>query len=164
MTRCSSCGSTNIKQYGPYASSKPGTHLHDQITSAECFDCRYVEFQKYATYGVRIVTNHITKEGRADDVQRVIVRFVSDEPDDNRLIKEFYIWLTQVFVQDLLSLQTRAQTNDFLRAAVLIADEQYRKEHQVPPYGGVDCRNEYGGCEVVMHPEKYDYSVKQNPF
>jgi hypothetical protein len=162
MKKCSSCGSDRVKQYGPYASAKPGIHLHDQITSAECRDCEYVEFQKYATHGVRIVTSHIVKEGRADDVQRVIVRFVSDEPDENRLIKEFYIWLTQVFVQDSLPLQTRAETNDFLRVAVLVADEQYHKAHQVPTHGGVDCRNAYGGCEIVTQPKKYNYPVKRN--
>ena len=120
ITKCSLCGSIKIKQYGPYASIKPGVRMHDLIMSAECLDCKYVEFQKHATHGIRMVTSHIIKEGRAEDVKRVIVRFVSDEPDDNRLIKEFYIWLTQVFVQDLFSLQTRAQTKDFLRAAILV--------------------------------------------
>ncbi|TSC72618.1 MAG: hypothetical protein G01um101438_335 [Parcubacteria group bacterium Gr01-1014_38] len=164
MPQCTSCGSSDFTQYGPYAgrivAGGEVPDLKDQIIARKCSACEYLQLEKQLTSGVRVATAHIVKEGRAEDVQRIIVRFLSDEPDQNALIKEFYIWLTQVFVEDLLRLKESAEAHDFLQAAILVAGSEYRKAHQVPKYGGVDCREEFGGCRIVSRPETYNYPIK----
>lgn len=161
MTKCISCGSENVQQYGPYAGRVvPGGELgdiKDQTVQFKCFDCDFVAFQKELTSVVRIITSHIVKEGRAEDVQRVIVRFISDEPEADRLIKEFYIWLTNIFVQDYLRLPKRAQQEDFLRAAISVAESEYSVNRDTPRHNGIDCRN--SGSRQVVDPTTYDYPV-----
>ena len=168
MERCSSCGSENIKQYGPYAgrvsSGGDVPKLGGQVVSYKCFECEHQEFEKYLTEGVRIVTSHIVKVQRDLDCYRVIVRFVSDIPEKGALIKEFYVWLSNVYVQDYLEISKSSKETDYLRAAVLVAEEEYRKMGQVPSYSGVDCRNSWG-CKIVESAETYVYpftKAKQN--
>lgn len=156
---CLFCGSTNVVQHGPFAGRiLPGgdaPKLSDQLISYHCEDCKLIAYEKRLTSGVRAITSHITKEGRAENVKRVIVQFISDDPNE-ALIKEFYVWLTNIFVQDNYGLKDKAKDNDFLLAAILVAEQEYRRESDTPKHGGVDCRNK-GGCKIVLNPYIYNY-------
>lgn len=167
MPLCPSCESAELEQHGPIAGrilpGGPTPKLSDQVISRTCPACDYQEFEKELSPNVRTVTSHIARVSSVQDSYRVIVRFVSDEPDENMLIKEFYIWLTNEYTQDFLEISTRAKPEHFLRAAVMIADAEYAKERQTPKLGGVDCRNYWGACKAVENPTQYTYPVKEKP-
>lgn len=166
MDSCPKCRSKNIKQNGPFAGRMgPGlktTTQHDLITYYECRDCGFVAYEKNLTSGVRILTAHIVKEGRAkDDADRVIVRFISDDPEENMTIKEFYIWVENTYVQDyILHLDHFAKKEEVLRSAIMLAEEEYRKSgNNTPSHNGIDCRNEWGCCKPINDAERYGYPM-----
>jgi hypothetical protein len=167
MDSCPNCKSKNIKQNGPFAGRvAPGLKMptqNDLTTYYECRECDFVAFEKNLSSGVRILTSHIVPEGRAkDDTDRVIVRFISDDPEENVTIKEFYIWIQNIYVQDhVLHLKDHfVDRNEVLRAAVLLAEEEFKKNgNYVPSYDGIDCRNEWGCCKPINNAGYYAFPV-----
>jgi hypothetical protein len=160
MLKCEQCHSSDVKQLGPFGGrvveGDGPPSLNEQIIFYVCNECLYQKAEKILTEGVRVVTAHIARVQSDLDSYRVIVRFVSDSPVEGALIKEFYVWLTSVYVQDYLGILHNSKESDYLRAAVLVAEEGYRKKGQVPDYGGVDCRNSWGR-KVVESAETYAY-------
>jgi hypothetical protein len=166
MSLCPSCKSAELEEHGPIAGrilpGGPAPKLSDQVISRTCPGCDYQEFEKELSHNVRAVTSHIVRVSSVEDSHRVIVRFVSDEPEENVLIKEFYIWFTNEYVQDCLRISARAKPEHFLRVAVLTAEAEYAKERQTPRHCGVDCRKYWGGCKVIMDPIHYFYPSREH--
>lgn len=162
MMDCPKCRSKKIKQNGPFAGRiAPGLKtptMNDLITYYECLECGFTFCEKNLTNGVRIVTSHLAKEGRAkEDAHRVIVRFVSDDPEENMLIKEFYVWMDNTYIQDrILHLDHFAKDEEILLSAIKLAEEEYSNNcNNTPRNNGIDCRSEWGFCKPVHNVQNY---------
>lgn len=162
---CPYCGSSNITQHDPFAVRiLPGGNVpkvNDLLKSYRCHDCNLMTYEKQLSSGVRVITSHIAKEARSkEDAHRVIVRFISDDPEENMTIKEFYIWVENTYIQDrILHLDHFAKKEEVLRSAILLAAEEYAKTGNTPSHNGMDCRSEWKCCKQINNTENYGYPV-----
>lgn len=140
MLKCEQCHSSDVKQLGPFGGrvieGGGPPSLNGQIIFYVCNECSYQEAEKNLTEGVRVVTAHIARVQSDLDSYRVIVQIVSDSPVEGALIKEFYAWFTNVYVQDYLGISHSSKEPDYLRAAALVAEEEYREKGQVTKLRG----------------------------
>ena len=94
--------------------------------------------------GVRVKVDHFAMVRQDFGAYRVTLNFISDHPDKNRLIKEYYVWLTDIFTEDFLRLRRNATEDDYKEVALKLAKQRFDSESEVPPEEGLDASNERG--------------------
>lgn len=102
--------------------------------------------------GVRaeILAVHPVKEGL--EVWRVTIRFISDQPEVNKLIKEYYIWVTGEYLEDKAHLEANIDSaQEFALSLVKKRFEESGK--QVPVENGISCSNKEG--IVIVNPKEF---------
>ena len=109
------------------------------------------------TVGVRVKVAHFVRVRQDYGAYRVILNFISDQPDKNRLIKEYYVWLTDIFTEDFLHIRQAATEDDYEKVALQLAKQRFDSELEVPPENGLDASNERGINKIVdavnfIHP------------
>lgn len=95
----------------------------------------------------------LVKEGA--DAWRVIVSFISDYPDKNRTIKDYYVWVTGEYLEDKAKLS--ADIRSAGKFALDLAKKRFEESgNQVPVENGVSCSNKEGiifvGPKEFTHP------------
>ncbi len=113
------------------------------------------------TSGMRVKVAHFARVRQDYGVYRVILNFISYQPDKNRLIKEYYVWLTDIFTEDFLHIRHSAKEEDYGQVALQLAKQRFDSEREVPPENGLDASNERGINRIVdavnfIHPVERD--------
>lgn len=112
------------------------------------------------TDGVRAKVSHFAQVRKDYEAYRVIVSFISDQPDKNRLIKDYYIWLTDIFTDDFLRIRWKTTENDFKKVALALAKKRFDECGEVPPEEGLDASNERG-INKIADAKNYIHPVEQ---
>lgn len=106
---------------------------------------------------VTIETAHFARVKKDADVFRVIVNFNSN----GDLIKEYYVWLTDIFTEDRLRLKRSAEQSDYEKIALDLAEESFIKNNRsVPVETGLDASNKRG-VQKVEHAKGCIHPVEQ---
>jgi hypothetical protein len=113
------------------------------------------------TEGVRVKVAHFARVRQDYGAYRVVLNFISDHPDKNRLIKEYYVWLTDIFTEDFLHIRHGAKKRDYEKVALQLAKQRFDSKLEVPPENGLDASNERGTNRIVdavnfIHPVEKD--------
>lgn len=106
------------------------------------------------TEGVRVKVSHFALVRQDYEVYRVVLNFISDQPDKNRLIKEYYVWLTNIFTDDFLHIRRKTTEDDFKTVALALAKQRFDACGEVPPEEGLNASNESG---VVRIPDAKNF-------
>jgi len=97
------------------------------------------------TRGARVKVSHFVQVRKDHGAYRVILSFISDEPDKNRLLKDYYVWLTDIFTDDFLRIRRKTTENDYKTVALTLAKGRFEDcGNEVPPEDGLDASNERG--------------------
>lgn len=96
------------------------------------------------TEGVRVKVAHFARVRQDYGAYRVTLDFISDHPHKNRLIKEYYVWLTDIYTEDFLHIRHSATEEDYKEVALQLAKQRFNNEGEVPPENGLDASNERG--------------------
>ncbi len=73
------------------------------------------------TEGVRVKVSNFTLVRQDYEFYRVVLNFISDSPDKNRLIKEYYVWLSTVYTDDFLQIRRKTTEVDYKTVALALA-------------------------------------------
>lgn len=109
------------------------------------------------TEGVRVKVAHFSRVRQDYGAYRVTLDFISDQPHKNRVIKEYYVWLTDIFTEDFLHIRHSATEEDYEKVALQLAKQRFDSKREVPPENGLDASNERGINKIVdavnfIHP------------
>lgn len=113
------------------------------------------------TDGVRAKASHFARVRKDYEAYRVIVSFISDRSDKNRLIKDYYVWLTDIFADDFLRIHRKTTQDDFERVALAFAKKRFEECGEVPPEEGLDASNERG-INKIADAKNYVHPVEQS--
>jgi hypothetical protein len=113
------------------------------------------------TTGIRVRTSHFTLVRQDFEIYRLVLNFISDSPDKNRLIKEYYVWLSERYVEDVLHIIGDVVQVDYEKVALGLAEQRFNKLKEVPPETGLDVSQERGIIPVAdatnyIHPVEKD--------
>lgn len=111
--------------------------------------------------GVRVKVSHFALVRKDYEVYRVVLDFISDQPDKNRLIKEYYVWLTDVFTDDFLHIRRKTTEDDFITVALALAKQRFDDCGEVPPEEGLNASNEHGIIRI-SDAKNYIHPVEKN--
>ena len=102
--------------------------------------------------------NDVSLIRSGNEASRVIVNFVSDYPDYNRLIKHYYVWITPDYAQINYK---RELTVDVARNIALDVVKKRFIENgkEVPIEDGVSLSDSE---EVLVDPKSYIHPLKNN--
>lgn len=112
------------------------------------------------TTGVRAKASHFARVRKDHEAYRVIVSYISDHPDKDRLIKDYYVWLTDVFTDDFLKIRRKTTEDDFKNVALALAKKRFDECGEVPPEEGLDASNERGILKI-QDAKNYIHPVEQ---
>ena len=108
---------------------------------------------------VRIKIGHSCQVKKGTDVWRVIVNFISDFPDKDRLIKEYFVWVTDDYLEDKAGLIPNLESAE--KFALIFVKKRFIKSScQVPIENGVTCSVE--GGVAIIDPKNYIHPVEKN--
>lgn len=102
--------------------------------------------------GVRaeIFAVHPVKEG--SEVWRVTIKFMSDQPEANKLIKEYYVWVTGEYLEDKARMD--ANTDSAQEFALSLVKKRFEESgKQVPIENGISCSNKEG--IIIVNPKEF---------
>lgn len=109
--------------------------------------------------GVRLKVSNFVRVRKDCDVYRLVLDYISDQPEKNHLIKHYYVWLTDVFTEDYLKTSNRHLTeDDYNNVALTLAKDRFVNcGNEVPPEEGLDASSERGVNRVAdaknfIHP------------
>lgn len=111
--------------------------------------------------GVRVKAVHFALVRQDYEFYRVALNFLSDSPDKNRLIKQYYVWLSQRYVDDTLRIRRKTTQQDYEKVALNLAKQRFDKYQEVPPETGLDVSQERGiipisDAQNYIHPVEKD--------
>lgn len=95
---------------------------------------------------------HSTPVREGEETWRVIISYISDFPHKNRLIKDYYIWVTGEYLEDRAYLS--ADIESAKKFSLEIAQKRFvESNNQVPIENGVSCSNEEG--IIFVNPKEF---------
>lgn len=84
------------------------------------------------------------------EIWRIIISFISDYPENNKLVKEYFVWVTGEYLEDKAKLS--AEINSAQKFALSFAKKRFEESgNQIPVENGVSCSNEEG--VVIVDPK-----------
>lgn len=102
--------------------------------------------------GLRVIVSHSVPVREGSDVWRIIVNFISDIPDKDRPIKEYYVWVTGEYLEDKAKLDANIESAK--KFAIDIAKKRFVEcGNQIPVENGVSCSNQSG--IIYVNPKEY---------
>lgn len=108
--------------------------------------------------GLHIVSGHICPIREGVEAWRVIVKFVTDLPEQNRLIKDYFVWVTGEYLEDKVQHSIDIETAE--KFALDIAKKRYEESgNQVPVENGISCNNKDG--LIIINPKTYVHPLEQ---
>ncbi len=110
------------------------------------------------TGGLHIVTGHIRPVKEGVETWRVIVKFVSDSPEQNKLIKDYFVWVTGEYLEDKAKLSVDKESAE--KFALGLAKKRYEESaNQVPVENGISCSNKDG--MIIINNKTYVHPLEQ---
>ena len=107
---------------------------------------------------LKIVTSHYCQVRDGAEVWRVVLSFISDIPDKNRLIKEYYVWVTGDYLNQ--KEQTVPNIDLAVHFALRLAQKRFVESgNQVPIENGISCSLEDG--ELIVNPRSFVHPVEK---
>src|SRR4051812_27637123 len=106
------------------------------------------------TEGVRVRVRHFARVRKDYGAYRVILSFMSDFPHKNKVLKDYYVWLTDIFTDDYLGISRKTTEMDFKTVALALARKRFDECDKVPPEEGLDASNERG---IIMIKDAKNY-------
>lgn len=108
---------------------------------------------------VRIKIGHSCQVKKDADVWRVIVDFISDFPDKERLIKEYFVWVTDDYLDDNAGLTPNIESAE--KFALNFVKKRFIKlNNQIPIENGASCSVEEG--VIIVDPKNYIHPIEKN--
>ncbi len=108
---------------------------------------------------LRIKIQHVAPVKENVETWRIIVSFISDYPENNKLIKEYFVWVTDEYLEDKAKLS--ADINSAQKFGLTFAKKRFEESgNQIPVENGVSCSNEEG---VVIVDPKFFIHPKERP-
>lgn len=102
--------------------------------------------------GLRTIISHSVPVREGSGVWRIIVSFISDIPDKDRLIKEYYVWVTGEYLEDKAKLEVNIKSAE--KFAINIANKRFVESgNQIPVENGISCSIENG--IIYVNPKEY---------
>lgn len=109
--------------------------------------------------GLRIIVSHSVPVQEGSDVWRIIVNFISDIPDKDRLIKEYYVWVTGEYLEDIAKLDANIESAQ--KFAIDIAKKRFIESgNQIPVENGISCSNKNG--IIYVNPKEFVYPEQES--
>ena len=107
------------------------------------------------TQGLRIAIGHSCPVREGVEAWRVIIKFISDSPEQNKLIKDYFIWVTGEYLEDKAKLSADEESAG--RFSLDLAKKRYEESgNQVPVENGISCSNKDG--MIIVNPKTYIHS------
>jgi len=101
---------------------------------------------------VRVKLKHSCPVKEGVEVWRVIVSFISDHPDKDRLIKDYYVWVTGEYLEDKVKLSADIKSAE--QFALNLAKKRFEaSNNEVPVENGVSCSNKNG--VIFVDPKEF---------
>lgn len=95
------------------------------------------------TENLRVELKHSAPVKEGAEAWRIIVSFISDYPDKDRIIKDYYIWVTGEYLEDRANLT--ADIESAKKFALTWAKKRFEEcDNQVPLESGISCSNKEG--------------------
>jgi len=108
---------------------------------------------------LRIKIGHVVPLKEGIETWRIIIEFISDFPEKDKLAKEYFIWVTGEYLEDKAKLT--ADMNSAQEFGLSFAKKRFEESgNQIPVENGVSCSNEEG---VVMVDPKFFIHPKEKP-
>ena len=108
---------------------------------------------------LRIKISRIVPVKENVETWRIIISFISDYPENNKLIKEYFIWVTGEYLENKAKLSS--DINSTQKFALSFAKNRFEESgNQIPVENGVSCSNEEG---VVIVDPKFFVHPKEKP-
>jgi len=102
--------------------------------------------------GLRIETGLAVPVKEGSEVWRIIVRYISDIPEKDKLLKKYYVWVTGEYLEDKVKLN--ADINSAKNFAIDLAKKRFKKSgNQIPVENGISCSNKDG--IIYVNPKEY---------
>lgn len=93
--------------------------------------------------GIRIEIAHSVPVKLGSESWRVIINYISDIPDNDKLIKSYYIWVTGEYLGDKYKLEENIKSAQ--KFALEFAKKRFEESNnQIPKEKGVSCSNKKG--------------------
>lgn len=108
--------------------------------------------------GLRLIAGHMCLVKEGVEAWRVIIKFISDSPEQNRLIKDYFVWVTGEYLEDKAQLSADEESAE--KFALDLAKKRYEESgNQVPVENGISCSNKDG--IIIVNPKTYIHSSEQ---
>lgn len=99
--------------------------------------------------GVRLKAHHFAAVRQDYEFYRIVLHFISDIPDRDRLIKEYFVWLSERYVDDYLHLRRATTQQDYEKVALELAAQRFNLRREVPEETGLDVSQDRGVIPVA---------------
>lgn len=107
---------------------------------------------------LRLEVKHSCPVKEGVEVWRVIATFISDFPEENKLVKDFFVWVTGEYLEDKAKMT--ADKNSAEKFALDFVKKRFKESgNQIPIESGVSCSNEEG--VVIVNPKIYIHPAEQ---
>ena len=108
---------------------------------------------------LRIKIKHSCQVKESANVWRVIVDFISDFLDKNKLIKEYFVWVTDEYLEDKAALSPDIESAE--KFALNFVKKRFIKSgNQIPIENGASCSAKEG--VTIVDPKNYIHPVEKN--
>jgi len=108
---------------------------------------------------LRIKIQHAVPVKENVETWRVIIAFISDFPEKDKLVKEYFIWVTSEYLED--KAQLSADIESAQKFGLTFTKKRFEESgNQIPVENGVSCSNEEG---VVIVDPKFFIHPKEKP-
>lgn len=108
---------------------------------------------------IRIKILHVVPVKEYVEAWRIIVSFISDYPEKNKLIKEYFVWVTGEYLEDKAKLS--ADINSAQKFALDLSKKRFEESgNQLPVENGISCSNEEG---ITIVAPKFFVHPKEKP-
>jgi len=108
---------------------------------------------------IRIKILHAVPVKENVETWRIIISFISDYPENNKLVKEYFVWVTGEYLEDKAKLS--ADMNNARKFALSFTKKRFEEsDNQIPVENGVFCSNEEG---IVIVDPKFFVHPKEKP-
>jgi len=114
--------------------------------------------EKLLVPGVRVVVSNSVPIKKEAEAWRITLDYMSDEPDPEKLIKHYFVWVTGEYLEDEVGL--KADINSAENYAISVGERRFTESNkQVPVENGMSFTN-LGGEEIVdprdyLHPDEH---------
>lgn len=107
---------------------------------------------------LRIEIGHSCQVREGAEAWRVIINFISDYPDKNRIVKEYFVWVTGEYLRDKESVEPDIMVAE--NFALEVTKKRFIESgNQTPVENGISCSRFEN--VVIVNPKTYIHPMEQ---